>query len=207
MGLFDFLRSRKKKRKALSENVTNGLQSLDDADLSGIVPPETRFTEEYREFLASQEAAENRGLPDDTQEEAAENVTDGLQSLDDAGLSGIVPPETRFTEEYREFLASQEAAENRELPADTKEEAAENRELPADTKEEAAESCGPAADTEEETAESCGPADDTEEEAAENRELPDDTEEEAAEDCGPAADTQEEAAEDLEPGADDTIHQ
>ncbi len=193
MGLFDFLRSRKKKRKALSENVTNGLQSLDDADLSGIVPPETRFTEEYREFLASQEAAENRGLPDDTQEEAAENVTDGLQSLDDAGLSGIVPPETRFTEEYREFLASQEAAENRELPADTKEEAAE--------------SCGPAADTEEETAESCGPADDTEEEAAENRELPDDTEEEAAEDCGPAADTQEEAAEDLEPGADDTIHQ
>ena len=32
-----------------------------DADLSEIEPPETRFTEEYREFLREQEAARSVG--------------------------------------------------------------------------------------------------------------------------------------------------
>ena len=32
-----------------------------DADLSEIEPPETRFTEEYREFLKQQEAASSEG--------------------------------------------------------------------------------------------------------------------------------------------------
>ena len=32
-----------------------------DADLSEIEPPETRFTEEYREFLKQQEAARSEG--------------------------------------------------------------------------------------------------------------------------------------------------
>ena len=32
-----------------------------DADLSEIDPPETRFTEEYREFLREQEAARSEG--------------------------------------------------------------------------------------------------------------------------------------------------
>ena len=32
-----------------------------DADLSEIEPPETRFTEEYREFLRDQEAARSEG--------------------------------------------------------------------------------------------------------------------------------------------------
>ena len=32
-----------------------------DADLSEIEPPETRFTEEYREFLREQEAARSEG--------------------------------------------------------------------------------------------------------------------------------------------------
>ena len=32
-----------------------------DADLSEIEPPETRFTEDYREFLKQQEAASSEG--------------------------------------------------------------------------------------------------------------------------------------------------
>ena len=32
-----------------------------DADLSEIEPPETRFTEEYREFLKQEEAARSEG--------------------------------------------------------------------------------------------------------------------------------------------------
>ena len=55
MGFFDFLR-KKKKDEAAPEKETDGLTSLDDVDLSGIEPPETRYTQEYRDFLAEQEA-------------------------------------------------------------------------------------------------------------------------------------------------------
>ena len=64
MGLFDFLKSKKKKNEATEENETAGLAGLDDADLSGLEPPETRYTEEYREFLASMETAERSASPD-----------------------------------------------------------------------------------------------------------------------------------------------
>ena len=64
MGLFDFLKSKKKKNEAKEENETAGLAGLDDADLSGLEPPETRYTEEYREFLASMENAERSASPD-----------------------------------------------------------------------------------------------------------------------------------------------
>lgn len=63
MGLFDFLKSKKKRSGAVSGNGTDGLAALDDADLSGIDPPETRFTQEYREFLESMEDAGRSGSP------------------------------------------------------------------------------------------------------------------------------------------------
>ena len=58
MGLFDAFKNRKKKateNPAGSE--ADALLTLDGADLSGIEPPETRYTQEYQDFLASQEAA------------------------------------------------------------------------------------------------------------------------------------------------------
>ena len=61
MGLFDFLRSRKKKREETPEGAAAQVQRLDDVDLSGIEPPETRYTQEYRDYLAAQEAAEDQG--------------------------------------------------------------------------------------------------------------------------------------------------
>lgn len=56
MGLFDFWKKRKKKAAAAAE-------AAETADLSGvdpaeIVPPETRYTQEYKDFLASREAEE-----------------------------------------------------------------------------------------------------------------------------------------------------
>ena len=51
MGLFDFLKSRKKKREETPEGAAAQVQRLDDVDLSGIEPPETRYTQEYRDYL------------------------------------------------------------------------------------------------------------------------------------------------------------
>ena len=56
----DFFRSRKKKKAAAAEAAE--VMEL-DVDPAGIEPPVTRFTEEYREFLASQETAEETGIP------------------------------------------------------------------------------------------------------------------------------------------------
>ena len=63
MGLFDFLKSKKKKKGAVVEIDESELLELNDAELSGIEPPETRYTQEYRDFLASQEAEERDGTP------------------------------------------------------------------------------------------------------------------------------------------------
>ena len=54
MGLFDFWKRRKKK-KAVSENETADLSGVDPAE---IVPPETRYTQEYQDYLASREKEE-----------------------------------------------------------------------------------------------------------------------------------------------------
>ena len=53
------------------------------------------------------------------EEKPAENV----MSLDDVYLSGTEPPETRYTQDYQDFLASQEAAETERsaAPAETEE--------------------------------------------------------------------------------------
>ncbi len=51
MGFFDFLKPKKKKREAAPGEVF----SLDDVDPSVIDPPETRYTQEYQDFLASKE--------------------------------------------------------------------------------------------------------------------------------------------------------
>ena len=50
MGLFDFLKRKKKEKKAAPDKVL----SLDDVDPSAIDPPETRYTQEYQDFLAAQ---------------------------------------------------------------------------------------------------------------------------------------------------------
>ena len=52
MGLLDFLKSKKRKKES------GEVLSLGDVDSLEIDPPETRYTQEYRDFLASREAAE-----------------------------------------------------------------------------------------------------------------------------------------------------
>ena len=63
MGLFDFLKPKKKKDEAVPAAVPEDFVSLAGAELSEPVPPETRYTEEYQEYLASQGPAENREPP------------------------------------------------------------------------------------------------------------------------------------------------
>ena len=53
MGLIAFLKSRFGRKKEKKEN--DEVMTL-STDTSGFVPPETRFTEEYKDFLASQDA-------------------------------------------------------------------------------------------------------------------------------------------------------
>ena len=62
MGFFDFLKS-KKKRKAEAEAAAQAAVQTLEVDPSEIDPPETRFTEEYREFLETQEAAQRSAAP------------------------------------------------------------------------------------------------------------------------------------------------
>lgn len=69
MGLFDFLKRKKKPAEAAEESENGGLLPLDEAGLEGIDPPETRYTQEYREFLEAQEAGENAGEPPEEDEE------------------------------------------------------------------------------------------------------------------------------------------
>ena len=62
MGLFDFLKSKKKKAegspaKETAEKDAAEVMQMDESGLEGIEPLETRYTQEYQDFLASQEAA------------------------------------------------------------------------------------------------------------------------------------------------------
>ena len=57
MGLFDFLKSKKKKEEPAPIVEAEAPASLDDVDLSGLEPPETRYTQEYQDFLAELDGA------------------------------------------------------------------------------------------------------------------------------------------------------
>ena len=57
MGLFDFLK-KKKKNEADPVNETADTEELGVIDPPEIEPPETRYTQEYKDFLTSQEQAE-----------------------------------------------------------------------------------------------------------------------------------------------------
>lgn len=61
MGLFDFLKRKKKTGEAAPG--ADALLDLDDVDPAMIDPPETRYTQEYQDFLAQQEAAGQGGEP------------------------------------------------------------------------------------------------------------------------------------------------
>ena len=70
MGFFDFRKSKKKKDAAVPLDEAAGMMSLDDADLSGIEPPETRYTQEYQDYLATQEKeAPCAAAPEGSEEE------------------------------------------------------------------------------------------------------------------------------------------
>ena len=69
MGLFDFLKRKKKKEEAEAE--AEQVMELDDSELQGIEPPETRFTDEYKEYLASLEKAEYDTPEDEAPEDEA----------------------------------------------------------------------------------------------------------------------------------------
>ena len=62
MGLLDFFRTRKKKKELAARSVPERLMvDLNDVDPAAINPPETRFTQEYKDFLASQGAIDRTG--------------------------------------------------------------------------------------------------------------------------------------------------
>ncbi len=61
MGLFDFLKRKKKTGEAAPE--ADALLDLNDVDPAAIDPPETRYTQEYQDFLAQQESAGHGGEP------------------------------------------------------------------------------------------------------------------------------------------------
>ncbi len=64
MGLFDFLK-KKKKSEAIPGNEAADADQLGVIAPPEIAPPETRYTQEYRDFLASQEQAEEDREPSD----------------------------------------------------------------------------------------------------------------------------------------------
>ena len=87
MGFFDFLKSKKKKQDEVSNTDAEAVIQLDGSELAGLEPPETRFTEEYREFLASQETGERSAPPADAAvcdaggETAAEAAADAAEAV------------------------------------------------------------------------------------------------------------------------------
>ena len=76
MGLFDFLKKKKKDEPVPGEE-TGGVTEL-VVDPAGIDPPETRYTQEYRDFLASGEAGERlEEAPGEAEEEEEWDMEDG----------------------------------------------------------------------------------------------------------------------------------
>ena len=58
MGLFDFFKSKKKTAEEDSPAPAAELVSLAGAELTEPEPPETRYTQEYQDYLAAQEAGD-----------------------------------------------------------------------------------------------------------------------------------------------------
>ena len=58
MGLFDFL-----KRKKKTDEASDGPIDLGADALPGVDPPETRFTQEYRDFLEGLEKVQSEEVP------------------------------------------------------------------------------------------------------------------------------------------------
>ena len=56
MGLFDFWKKRKKKAAAAAAAEAAATADLSGVDPAEIVPPETRYTQDYKDYLASREA-------------------------------------------------------------------------------------------------------------------------------------------------------
>lgn len=71
MGLFDFL---KKKKEETAEVERAMPLTLDGFDPESVVPPETRYTQEYQDFLASQEAGQGREIPQDETEKTDDSA-------------------------------------------------------------------------------------------------------------------------------------
>ncbi len=63
MGFFDFLKPKKKKKSETAADAAADAVMELEVDPADIDPPETRYTQEYRDFLASQEAEEAVGKP------------------------------------------------------------------------------------------------------------------------------------------------
>ena len=122
MGLFDFLKKKKNKGAEVERSMP---LTLDGFDPNAVTPPDTRYTQEYQDFLASQEAAQNRACTDAEAAAAEEGSPE-----DTAGEAGpctecgetAAPPEAA-EEELREYCdvvdeAVEEAASGEELPED-----------------------------------------------------------------------------------------
>lgn len=67
MGFFDFLKKKKKEEPA-----PDAVTALNTDMLEGIEPPETRYTREYKDFLASQEQEERCGEAPEEEENEEE---------------------------------------------------------------------------------------------------------------------------------------
>ena len=63
MGLFDFLRSKKRRKKKAAGGEAENTMRLDGVDLAGVEPTETRYTQEYQDYLAQQEAERKPEAP------------------------------------------------------------------------------------------------------------------------------------------------
>ena len=76
MGLFDFLKKKKKEEPA-PEAEAGGVAELNTDMIADIEPPETRYTQEYQDFLASQEQQERSGAaPEEAPGEVPEEEED-----------------------------------------------------------------------------------------------------------------------------------
>ncbi len=113
MGLFDFL---KKKKKDVGTEVERGLPvTLEGFDSNAVVPPDRRYTREYQDFVAAQgAAAQNRGCNDAV----------GTAETEPCGECGKDEVSTETVEEVpREYCdvideAAAEAVSGEELPED-----------------------------------------------------------------------------------------
>ena len=116
MGLFDFL---KKKRQDADAETERGLPvTLEGFDPDAVTPPDTRYTQEYQDFLAAQEAAgQNRDGTEVAPE--AEAIPCGERA------EKVLPEEIR---EYCDVVeeAAEEAEAGKEIPEEVSTEKADS---------------------------------------------------------------------------------